>query len=1179
MIISSIGFFPTQATTADSQPKPQITNEKSQLPQKPTEERKHSITRTFPNLYLEKEETEFKEEISKPLSMDKNQIPSLQGTIENGFSFNSGTGYDDIYFTRSWTAGDQVFVVGEWFNNQAEDILDFGIYAPGTDINMVLNGGYDSFEMTGWAMATGGGSPEQMYLDITEAGTYYIRIINYAKIDVTGRIATRTPDIAELSYSDQTGVWLNGTAVGNLTAILTSELNLTHCFVREMHIYDNTTIWAYNCYIDQLFIYGDSKFFGVITTISDVISFDYALVELSSNCIIQTAEAWYFSNFIANDSLIYNAFAYEGSSIELHGGSHGTIHGEERAFVSIHDTTISRASIGFRGDAQAINFTALPTGYLSSWQVIDNPERVNTTLSYNMYNTDVTNWTIQAGDNADVGLKSVNLYSAVVTGNGSLYCESAEITYLESHENGTISSYSTDVHLVTSLLNESYLLISGGSYGRIIVDDHSILDAHDCDITYPDPWFIQGQVNLSLGSGIYTAWTLSAQDVSGITIDILFDNVTVTDWYLRARGNSVVRLKYSDLYYIRTWGQGTLYVNNSNVGTAYAHEDGKLFCDTIYQYDFGYLWALGNSSVEINDSSVHHVLSYNNGTMKLFDCVNSTAYSGIIEARDKSRLEIYNCQLSYFWVDIWDDTSFYIENSDIESVATYHSATGSVWDFNGHFCFTGVGSINIISSIIELEEHYHGGGSWNLGVPPVYETTVNYNPGNGLVVSNTWVGGHWLRFFDNTSATVAGTSSYELDISVHDEADVTLSGGVFSELHLNQQGEAYVNNAEVYDVHILFSPELSWIDNLPYLYPTPGSMLLSNYFSSSGPEPYLSASSSILIFFHIHLENPDLVVISDCTIRSISAVGDGAFSLENMDIYDLSIFGSIYCQETDSTTRNIYLYDHSSYNATNIGFEYIYIAENAWAGLVDPYKAYSDLYGDIYGVLDVSFTITVEADPYSTINAWRTDNPSLSDTSTTDASGIGQVEIPVDWWTGSLYWGSSVNITGYVGGVQYKAWVYLDEPTYIDLEYDGYPVGETPDTSPPVFNSRPSDVYYSTDNYLAKYITWYCWDENPHWYNISVKGETVVDTTWDGNYIDYRVDGWSVGTYRVDIYIYDADWRVSSDTVYVYVSEDGFTSDSESPTSEEPSVTTPGLTLIISMIAFVALAFALKKRR
>ncbi|MFW9916213.1 MAG: hypothetical protein ACFFGZ_11455 [Candidatus Thorarchaeota archaeon] len=114
--------------------------------------------------------------------------PSLTtNTTTFDFEFNAGTGYADQYISPlTFHENAAISVNASWTEGSEYDIIDLGLYIgdPGME-----NPGYGGDEITGWALASAGGSPEyyQGTAPVTSS-QYYLRIINFPNVATSGRI-------------------------------------------------------------------------------------------------------------------------------------------------------------------------------------------------------------------------------------------------------------------------------------------------------------------------------------------------------------------------------------------------------------------------------------------------------------------------------------------------------------------------------------------------------------------------------------------------------------------------------------------------------------------------------------------------------------------------------------------------------------------------------------------------------------------------------------------------------------------------------------------------------------------------------------------------------------------------------------------------------------------------------
>ncbi|MFW9914790.1 MAG: S8 family serine peptidase [Candidatus Thorarchaeota archaeon] len=110
--------------------------------------------------------------------------------LVHNYEFNAGTGYDDQYFDLGFLeAGAQIDIVCDWTISADTDMMDVGFYNGTVGSH---DPGIGDDELTNWAMATAGGSPEMWSGTIAVADNYYIRLINYAQEDTKGTVTVDT---------------------------------------------------------------------------------------------------------------------------------------------------------------------------------------------------------------------------------------------------------------------------------------------------------------------------------------------------------------------------------------------------------------------------------------------------------------------------------------------------------------------------------------------------------------------------------------------------------------------------------------------------------------------------------------------------------------------------------------------------------------------------------------------------------------------------------------------------------------------------------------------------------------------------------------------------------------------------------------------------------------------------
>lgn len=126
----------------------------------------------------------------RDFSSASNALDNPQSTINETaieFEFNASSGYSDQYFFYfAFRERARISISISWEAYSDGDIIDAGLYIgePGTEYP-----GYGADEITGWAMAAGGGSPEYyMGFAPLTSSQYFLRITNLVHVDTSGSI-------------------------------------------------------------------------------------------------------------------------------------------------------------------------------------------------------------------------------------------------------------------------------------------------------------------------------------------------------------------------------------------------------------------------------------------------------------------------------------------------------------------------------------------------------------------------------------------------------------------------------------------------------------------------------------------------------------------------------------------------------------------------------------------------------------------------------------------------------------------------------------------------------------------------------------------------------------------------------------------------------------------------------
>ncbi|MGV9169668.1 MAG: right-handed parallel beta-helix repeat-containing protein, partial [Promethearchaeia archaeon] len=111
------------------------------------------------------------------------------------------------------------------------------------------------------------------------------------------------------------------------------------------------------------------------------------------------------------------------------------------------------------------------------------------------------------------------------------------------------------------------------------------------------------------------------------------------------------------------------------------------------------------------------------------------------------------------------------------------------------------------------------------------------------------------------------------------------------------------------------------------------------------------------------------------------------------------------------------------------------------------------------------------------------------------------------------------------------------------------------DTTAPELSSS-EDVSYE-EGTTGHTITWEASDLTPSHYNVTLNGASYIDSEWDGSDITVEIDGLDVGTYTLQITVYDRVGHDSYDSVEIEVTEEITTTEpTETTETTEPTETT-----------------------
>ncbi|MDH5646115.1 MAG: BspA family leucine-rich repeat surface protein, partial [Candidatus Heimdallarchaeota archaeon] len=102
------------------------------------------------------------------------------------------------------------------------------------------------------------------------------------------------------------------------------------------------------------------------------------------------------------------------------------------------------------------------------------------------------------------------------------------------------------------------------------------------------------------------------------------------------------------------------------------------------------------------------------------------------------------------------------------------------------------------------------------------------------------------------------------------------------------------------------------------------------------------------------------------------------------------------------------------------------------------------------------------------------------------------------------------------------------------------------DVTPPVISS-PEDIFYVVGS-IGNQISWNLDDINPNIYNVTHNGGLfTTSTAWTNGAVNVDIDGLSGGIHVFTIFVYDLDFNMATDTVYVTVKSEFITADLSSP--------------------------------
>jgi hypothetical protein len=134
-------------------------------------------------------------------------------------------------------AGTSMSIMCTWEVGSGGDEMDYGLYMGPFGVH---DGGYGDDELTDWAMATGGGSPESWSGTLTASGSYWVRIINFAANPNHGvvDVYALTPGDSNTDASDSVSYDTSSLADGTwtMTAEGTDSIGGFHQYVVSVSI-------------------------------------------------------------------------------------------------------------------------------------------------------------------------------------------------------------------------------------------------------------------------------------------------------------------------------------------------------------------------------------------------------------------------------------------------------------------------------------------------------------------------------------------------------------------------------------------------------------------------------------------------------------------------------------------------------------------------------------------------------------------------------------------------------------------------------------------------------------------------------------------------------------------------------------------------------------------------------
>jgi uncharacterized membrane protein len=142
---------------------------------------------------------------------------------------------DDFHdqYVGPWNllAGTAMDITCSWTQGADTDMMDFGLYGPANAFGVHANG-YGDDEITDWAMASAGGSPEHWGGTLDESGEYWVRILNFAGTAQTGVVSVYalTPGSTVTSTNNTAGFDTTSLAEGTwqMTAQATDSIGGSH---------------------------------------------------------------------------------------------------------------------------------------------------------------------------------------------------------------------------------------------------------------------------------------------------------------------------------------------------------------------------------------------------------------------------------------------------------------------------------------------------------------------------------------------------------------------------------------------------------------------------------------------------------------------------------------------------------------------------------------------------------------------------------------------------------------------------------------------------------------------------------------------------------------------------------------------------------------------------------------